>query len=181
MRNSRKRPWRGFTLIEVMIALSVLLIGLVGLANLQLIGIGGNQGARAQDQATYLARELAGGLERLAYTDARLTPTGTAGATAPAGFGSQLSDASHATAWDDTKPIVGVTQDASLEKNSDGTPVYQRRWTVWSLQDGSGDAAKLIAVSVVYHERALPNPREALFYAQKANPQAVVASSQAFR
>ena len=49
----------GFTLLEVLIALMVLSVGLLGLANLQILGLRSNQGAFLRSQATVLAEELA--------------------------------------------------------------------------------------------------------------------------
>ena len=88
-------------------------IDMLGLAQLQIYGVTGNQGARAQTLAASLARELATGLERLDPTDSRLALTGTAGASAPSGFGSLLADATPATVWSDTTPIPGVTLDST--------------------------------------------------------------------
>ena len=50
---------QGFTLLEVLIALMVLSVGLLGLANLQILGLRSNQGAFLRSQATVLAEELA--------------------------------------------------------------------------------------------------------------------------
>ncbi|GAB6041026.1 type IV pilus modification protein PilV [Endothiovibrio diazotrophicus] len=50
---------RGFTLLEVLVALLVLSVGLLGLANLQILGLRSTQGAFLRSQATLLAEELA--------------------------------------------------------------------------------------------------------------------------
>jgi len=55
---SRRRD-RGFTLIEVMVALLVLSIGLLGLAGLQVAALQNNQSAFMRSQATALAYDLA--------------------------------------------------------------------------------------------------------------------------
>lgn len=49
----------GFTLIEVLIAMLVLAVGLLGLAGLQATSIGNNQSAYNRSQATQLAYDLA--------------------------------------------------------------------------------------------------------------------------
>ncbi len=66
----------GFTLIEVMIALVVLLVGLLGLARLQVVGMQVNQASRAHTVAAQLAQELAGGLQRLDWDDGQVAPDG---------------------------------------------------------------------------------------------------------
>ncbi|MDD2661844.1 MAG: type IV pilus modification protein PilV [Methylococcales bacterium] len=50
---------RGFTLIEILIAMLVLAIGLLGLAGLQATGLKNNQSAYNRSQATQLAYDLA--------------------------------------------------------------------------------------------------------------------------
>jgi type IV pilus assembly protein PilV len=48
----------GFTLVEVLVALVVLSIGLLGIASLQLSSLRWNQGAAARSQATLLAYDI---------------------------------------------------------------------------------------------------------------------------
>ncbi|MDQ2068805.1 type IV pilus modification protein PilV [Natronospira bacteriovora] len=59
---SDKLPWpgmtRGFSFIEVLIAVLILGIGLLGVASLQVVGLQNNQGAYAQSQATTLAYQI---------------------------------------------------------------------------------------------------------------------------
>ncbi len=49
------RRARGFTLLEVVISLGILLVGMLGLMQFQLMGFGANQSARAQTRAMQLA------------------------------------------------------------------------------------------------------------------------------
>jgi type IV pilus assembly protein PilV len=56
---SPERGSAGFTLIEVLIAVVVLSIGLLGLAGLQTTGLRNNQDAYARTQATTLANDMA--------------------------------------------------------------------------------------------------------------------------
>ena len=51
------RPQRGFTLLEVLIAVIVLSLGLLGLAKLQTVGLTANNIAYQRSQATILAYE----------------------------------------------------------------------------------------------------------------------------
>src|SRR5512133_3622807 len=53
---------RGSTLLEAVIALSILLIGIAGTVQLQVLGITASSGARAQTRAYQLARELSAAL-----------------------------------------------------------------------------------------------------------------------
>jgi type IV pilus assembly protein PilV len=57
----RKQPQRaagGFSLIEVMVALLVTSVGLLGLASLQLVSLKQNHGAYLRSQATALAHDM---------------------------------------------------------------------------------------------------------------------------
>jgi type IV pilus assembly protein PilV len=49
----------GFTLIEVLVAVVILAVGLLGLASLQAVGLGNNQSAYNRSQATQLAYDIA--------------------------------------------------------------------------------------------------------------------------
>ena len=61
MLRNRSNPvsYRGFTLLEVLIALVVLSIGLLGIASLQSVGLRSSHGAQLNSQAVLLAYDLA--------------------------------------------------------------------------------------------------------------------------
>ena len=48
----------GFTLIEVLIAMLVIVVGLLGVATMQIASFQANQGAYARSQAVYLAQDI---------------------------------------------------------------------------------------------------------------------------
>lgn len=58
----RQNTQRGFSLIEVLVAVLVISIGLVGLAGMQLVGLKGNQQSFSKNQAAHHAQAL---LERM--------------------------------------------------------------------------------------------------------------------
>lgn len=180
------RSRRGFTLIEVMVALVVLLVALVGLMRLQAFGLHANQGARTHTQALQLARELAAGLEQLPWDDSRVAPSGTPGSAPPAVFGQLLrgNATSGFYTWSDSAAVPGVRLDSQItERDVDGTPNFKRRWTVWGMSDGSGRApgGKLIAVSVVFHERTSSIPYEVVYYGFQGNGASAIANAGAFQ
>lgn len=70
---SAKRS-EGFTLLEVMIALVILAVGLLGLAALQLTAVKGNAFSSEMTYATMLAQGQAEYLKSLPFTDASLQP-----------------------------------------------------------------------------------------------------------
>ncbi len=71
----------GFTLIEVLIAMVVLAIGLLGLAGLQVTSLKNNQSAYNRSQATQLAYDLADRM-RANFAGVSSYTTGTAAAVA---------------------------------------------------------------------------------------------------
>jgi type IV pilus assembly protein PilV len=79
---------RGFTLIEVLVALVVLSIGLLGLASLQLSSLRWNHGASLRSQATLLAYDIVDRMRanqvaaRNGEYDVGFGATGTAGTVA---------------------------------------------------------------------------------------------------
>ncbi len=187
MRTVRDRPStrvaRGVALLEVMVALSILSIALVGMMRLQILGITANGGARATTYAGQLATELAAALERLQFDDPRLTGGGSdMGLTAPTPFGrliGQSLSGAHVHTWSDTPPsgwpqLLGVRLDSALPADpADPTkPLYQRRWTVWDYETNTPTtqaASKIIAVSVIYKERGNPIEREVVVLTHQAN------------
>jgi prepilin-type N-terminal cleavage/methylation domain-containing protein len=162
----------GMTLLEVMISLAILLVGLVGMMQLQIWGIGSNQGARAHTQAMQIARDLAAGLEKLPFDDARLASTGTT-------FGRLVQS-------DGTLPSSGYFDYASATAipgvQAMVPPDFQRLWTVKDVATtGSGVGAKVIAVSVVYRERRLRDLREVILYVQQSNRKLIAANAAAYQ
>lgn len=66
----------GFTLIEVMIALVILAVGLLGLAALQLTAVKSNAFSSEMTYATMKAQEYAEVFKNLPFTDTDLDPAG---------------------------------------------------------------------------------------------------------
>ncbi len=73
IQNLLLKKGEGFTLLEVMIALVILSVGLLGLAALQLVAVKGNAFSSEMTYATMLAQQHAEILKSLPYTDADLT------------------------------------------------------------------------------------------------------------
>ncbi len=95
----------GFTLIEVLIAVLVLSIGLLGLAALQTSGLGMNHSAYLRSQATILAADMADRMRAnraglSAYDNTGTTaPTAVAGCTSTAGCNSTQLAQDDMAAW----------------------------------------------------------------------------------
>ena len=54
----RGRSQGGFTLIEVLVAVLVLLVGMLGVVGMQMLSFQANQGAYFRSQAVYIASEI---------------------------------------------------------------------------------------------------------------------------
>lgn len=189
----RPQAQRGVTLLEAVISLSILLIGMLGMMQLQIFGITSDSGARAQTQALQLGRELAAALEKLEPDSALVAPH-FATVDPPADFGHLVTASGTLVddgylAWSDTAtPLAGVTTDAALlasagADSQDATlPRFQRRWSVWQSQSAATAAGvKLVAVSVTYRERTLPGLREVVLLTQVSNKGLVSAFASAYR
>ena len=77
---SRTRSQRGFTIIEVLVAMAILSFGLLAVAGMQVVAIRVNVAAQRLDQATTLAQDKIEELMALPFTHASLndtTPVGT--------------------------------------------------------------------------------------------------------
>src|SRR5262245_5532251 len=70
---------KGFTLIEVLVAIVVLSVGLLGLERVHIAAIQANTIARRLTQATTLAQDRAEQLLALSYNDAALADTTSPG------------------------------------------------------------------------------------------------------
>lgn len=66
----------GFTLLEVLVAMVILAIGLLGLAALQVIAIKGHAFGHQMSYATSLAQQTFEELNNLGFDDAALDPSG---------------------------------------------------------------------------------------------------------
>ncbi len=164
-----------------MIAIAILTVGMLGLMQLQIMGIYSNQGARANTTAAQLGRELLSGLEALPTSSGLLADTDPV-------FGPLLqadgSAASGAREYSDSAPVPGVRTDASLERDpEDGSvPIYRRRWTVQNHGPPGAEASvRRLAVSVIWRERGLSRPRELVLHGQRSNPGAVLSNAAAYR
>lgn len=174
-----RRP-NGFSLLEVMIALAVLTIGLLGMMHLQIIGIVSNDTGRKHTVATELADELVSGIERLPFGDPLLSPSGNTGPTAPTPFGRLVAGGTLTSTgtheWSDaTHAIPGVRKTTEIGPDHSQ---YDRRWTVWGYAPSAGaiPIVKLVAVSVVYKERGMSIPREVVLYTQLNEPSSLSAN-----
>jgi prepilin-type N-terminal cleavage/methylation domain-containing protein len=129
---SRPRAPYGFTLIELMCAMGIVLIGTVGLIGLQTAGLRINGDARRMTRATAIAQDLLNQIDTWAYTDPRLGNPNTSNDTDVGDTAYAFEDATHAD------PVLDGLADrgeADLGANWHGIPSslladagYERYW-----------------------------------------------------
>jgi type IV pilus assembly protein PilV len=176
---------RGVTLLEAMVSLTLLLVGITGMLQLQIFAASSDEGARANTAAVQVARELLAGLQQLGPEDPRLDEHFVSD-TPPAEFGhllvgNTLTGATYKT-YSDASPLPGVRTDADflaagVTDPVDGTlPRFQRRWMVWMPTSAiTVDGSKLIAVSVTWREKTFTGLREVILYGTVINPASITA------
>ena len=172
------RHRRGFTIIEAMTAAAVLMVGLLGLASLQIVGVRSNHFGRHLAQASNLAQDLAETIQRWDYNDARLSPAtirswnvSSASSTAAvdsewdmgrgdaathgngsaylADFSDKPSDPNARVSGALAASYTGLSSDT----DGDTIPDYVRYWNVWSTTfDGVSATGKTIQIVVRWKE-----------------------------
>jgi prepilin-type N-terminal cleavage/methylation domain-containing protein len=133
---TRRRMDRGFSLIEAMVASVVMLIGLLGLAGLQVIGMRANNLGKRMAQASLLAQDFAQQMQIWEYTDARLTPQASA-SPAHTGLYTNTNHADIANFWE-------LQNTAALKSNVDGSAV------TFDFTDGGAGAAGVNQLNANY-------------------------------
>lgn len=166
---------RGFTLIEAMVAMTVMAIGLLGLASLQVVGVRATFMATRMAGASALAQDLAENMNRWPYDDTRLAATRSSisdlsslDATSDLGrnvalpytpdFGEGASGqwtcgtCSPTTPSATTNNALGVYAGVRSPTDSGaGTNLYDRYWNVYPMS-GSNGTGKAIQIIVRWPE-----------------------------
>ncbi len=160
----------GFTLVEVMIALAVILITATGAMGIYKMGIKVNADSRRLTRATAIAQDLVDNIALWPYDDARLKDgnLGNDNDVGDATFSAQNASftADHAEA--DLGTYLGLPS-AALQPGG-----YERYWNVAEIDDSDGNAkadAKRIAVIVRWPDGPGSSSfRRVVLLTTKANP-----------
>ncbi len=171
------RP-RGFTILEAVIAMTIMIIGVLGTISTLVHGANSDRAARGQTLATIAAEELVTALQALPVTDAHLA-VNAAAATAPAPFGPLLSATGAITTtgshlWSDGDAIPGVRTDAQLALGPENGLEMQRRWVVWDYMPPGmppGSIVRILSVSIIYRD---PTLREVVVYGERPDLGAMI-------
>lgn len=139
---------KGFTLVELMIALVVLAIGILALIQMQVAAMNGNRSANQMTTAMTLAQDKIEQLKRFALTDAALTDSDT-------GNNADLTSTAvleHA----DTADVNHLLDERG------GTTGLKRYYRCWNIADDTPtEGAKAVVVFVFWGavEDGLPRHR----------------------
>lgn len=103
---------KGFTLIEVLIAMTLLVIGILAVASMQIVSLGGNSHAIRVTEATTWAGDEIETIMSLPYTDAALDD-------------------------DNGNGVAGLDHTDTAGSLADGGPIVQGSFTIfWNVADG---------------------------------------------
>ena len=161
-----RRKRRGFTMIEAMITMAVLVIAFTGFATLQVIGVQANYFGDRLVQASELSTDLAENIERWPYTDSRLTPLltlsgpnalsstaitgswdlGTASATS---YRAQYSDLANDPNASNPGALATNYQGLSSDVNGDGIPDFIRYWNVYAIDLSNSGTPNGLLVQII--------------------------------
>jgi type IV pilus modification protein PilV len=182
---------RGFTIIESFVALTVLAVGLLGLAALQIVAARSNNFGRRLAQASQLARDLAENVERWDFNDSRLAALQNVSSTTDPAITSRWDLGRAATIPSTSAPQFGEvpgdtnatnpgalgTNYTGLSGDVTGTGVYDfnRYWTVYGLDLNSTGTpqGKLVQIVVRWKEPRL-GERQITLSTYKPNPAASI-------
>jgi prepilin-type N-terminal cleavage/methylation domain len=139
---------KGFTLVELMIAMVVLAIGILGLIGLQVSAMNGNLSANEMTTAVTLAQDEIEQLKRLALTDAALTDAGNNGSLSS--IPANAASFEHANG-DGTNPPLDangnvITNPIDEQGGNTGLRRYYRFWNIADNTPTTG--AKTVVVFV---------------------------------
>jgi type IV pilus assembly protein PilV len=137
---------KGLTLIEVLVALTILAIGLLGVALMQVSSISGNVYSKEMAIATELGQDMIEKLKTSTYTSTVVDSTLTAGAHTNA-------ELSNANGNPQPNPIDGRGMSTNLAGASVPLLLYTRIWNVTDNGLGTGTNMKTIVVTVSWAEK----------------------------
>ncbi len=144
---------KGFTLVEVLVALTILVIGLLGVAMMQIATISGNTFSREMAVATELGQDLLEKLNSATYTSLITDPKLTPGPHTNA----EIVDANN-NAQANPIDAKGMSTDLSNTALPAGTTLYTRTWTVTDPAAGAtfgvGTDIKTVTVTVTWTDSA---------------------------
>lgn len=144
---------RGFTIMEVLAALLVMAVGIIGVAALYSDSVGTNTEARLQTQAAELAEEIA---ERIQSNEpGRIGYVGTVGVVCNSSvktLNAQDAAANEAACWEDKVEQALPSGSGTITRDTSTTPTSFTVAVSWSAP-GKGAASYVIQVKPASPQR----------------------------
>jgi len=165
-RTKNRNAASGFTMVEAIITMAVLVIAFTGFATLQVVGVQANYFGDRLIQASELATDLAENIERWPYTDPRLTPgstltgssamsstaiTGTwdLGSRSSTSYRAQYSDLANDPNATNPGVLAANYQGLSSDVNLDGIPDFIRYWNVYAIDFSSSGTSNGLFIQII--------------------------------
>lgn len=144
MRRSVDGRRGGFTLLEILLALTILAVGMLALAAMQLHSMKFGRSGKHSSQAAVLARNKMEELQRLPWADADLSPTGAwsvpqamqTNVASPGG--GVLNEQTYNLRWRVTDVVPGRTRSVDVQVQWSEPDRPNRSFTVSSIRRSSG-------------------------------------------
>jgi prepilin-type N-terminal cleavage/methylation domain-containing protein len=168
---------RGFTLIESMLAMAIMLVGAVGLGSLYTTGIRMNGDARRMTRATAIAQDLVSNIALWPYNEASGSPLANA-STANDG---DVGDSAYAFQGDANPLGDGLADHGEADLTAMGTAwtglpaaelggVYERYWNVRYVDTNGNGVNDLAQIAVIVRWPHGGGWRRVVLLTAKVNP-----------
>lgn len=167
------RAPRGLTLVETMVAMSIMLIGAMGMVATSKQGLRMNGDGRRMTRAVTIAQDLASQVELWEYADPRLANTSASNDPdyGDAAFAFEAATGTPAADHGEADLTAGGTEFEGLPAASLQAGQYERYWNVAEVDDANGNGnpdGKRIAVIVRWPQGA--GFRRIVLHLAKSNP-----------
>lgn len=171
-----RRPARGFTLIESVVAMAIMLVGSLGLLALHGMGVRMNADARVMTRATAIGQDLVSQLQLWSYADPRLANSVTSNDAGQAYADPGATFETDAFVFDHQEPELEGQDQTLFPWNGIPSAAVQglgftRYWNVAEVDDVNGFGtpdAKRVAVIVRWVQDG--GPRRLVLLTTLANP-----------
>jgi len=170
-----RAPQRGFTIVECMAAMAIMLVGAAGIVSLHTYGVVMNGDARRMTRATAIAQDLMNNIQLWAYNEAGpLAKVSTKNS-------SDIADTAHAFESDPSPLADGLadhdeTTLTALGTSWLGTPQatlgveYQRYWNVLYVDTNGDGINDVVQIAVIVRWPQGAGWRRVVLQTMKLNP-----------
>lgn len=163
----KRRPPRGVTLVEAIVAMAILLVAGLALASLQISSYRSSRFGDRMLEADALANDLAENMKLWSYDDVLLNPHATVTSTSDSSIKWNLGrDVNPSPAMDFSNADLPASYHGlPLDVDRDGTDDFQRYWQVYLVQDptSSAEVGKLVQIFVRWRESGTGGAKNYLY------------------